>query len=115
MFVQQPFALNLEDSVEKESSYQTANVSGTPTKTNGKWKSPNAMGDNVAGAVSDFQERLISTSKVAYDKFIDMAGDAVTKANRRAEVFTRQYPVQVAAGALAVGFLLGVTLFRRKA
>ena len=60
------------------------------SQTNGKWQSP-----------------------VDYDKFMESAERIFTRVNRRAQSVAREYPVQVAAGALAVGVLLGATLFRR--
>jgi len=62
------------------------------SKTNGKWQSP-----------------------IDYDAFMERAERIFTRVNRRAQSVAKEYPVQVAAGALAVGFLLGATLLRRRA
>ncbi len=75
------------------SEHSTSHHSGAvSSKSNGQWQSP-----------------------MDYDKFMETAERVLTRANRKAQVIARQYPVQVAAGAAAIGFLLGAALFRRRA
>jgi hypothetical protein len=73
-------------------------------------------------SISDMDTKAVSAqgngqwhSPVDYDKVVEAAERIFNRTSRRAQVFARQYPVQVAAGALAVGIVLGATLFRRRA
>lgn len=54
-------------------------------------------------------------SKENYDALLNRGSDLLNRANSASTGFVRSYPVQVAAGGLVVGFLLGAMLARRKA
>lgn len=64
--------------------------------------------------LSRFQGQVVDTAKEAYDALIDVSSDALATANRRASKVIREYPVQATAGALAIGFLFGAWVSRRK-
>jgi hypothetical protein len=86
----------------------TPNAQGY-TKSNGKWQ---AKKDAA-------QDQILDTAKQTYERIVDSASESLTSASEtlssvsdRAATVVRQYPIQIAVGALAVGFLLG-SAFRR--
>lgn len=87
---------------------QANNQSSRQTKAaNGQWMPE-------SGAFAEIQEQVMDTARGAYDAIVDVSAETLTRANKRASRMIRQYPVQAAAGALAVGFLFGAMIARRK-
>jgi hypothetical protein len=77
----------------------------TSKDSNVKWKAPTAL---------EISEKAAETARAGYEALVDIGKDVLSAANRRAIVLIRQYPVEAAAGSLAIGFLLGASIFRRK-
>lgn len=78
-------------------------------KTNGKWQ---AKDSSKTSGASD--ESLMDTAKHAYESVVDGASTMLNKVNvPSSSAMMRQYPVQIAIGALVVGFLLGAAITRR--
>lgn len=73
---------------------------------NGRWASE--------GGLAELQEQVMDTARGAYDAIVDVSADTLTRVNKKASTVIKQYPVQAAAGALAVGFLIGAMIARRK-
>lgn len=90
--------------MKEEFTNATADTSSA--RTNGKWVSP--------GKSSVLQDQLIDAAKTFYKNFLEGASETMTKANKQTVSWVKEYPLQAAAGAAAVGFLLGAAIFRRR-
>jgi len=91
---------------EERTVTQSGSVANPMKSGNGKWQTP---------GTSEIQDQIMETAKTAYEKIVDLTGATFSTVNKRGSALAKQYPVEVAAGALAVGFLLGAALFRRRA
>ena len=79
-------------------------------KSNGQWAATNA-----ANAASDLQSQVIDKAAEVYNSVAKTANELVASSNKKTVSFVRQYPLQVTAGALAIGFLLGAAIRRGRA
>lgn len=84
---------------------------GQTLKTNGKWvsKESKQAAKQAEGLLDQASEMAMDT----YHKVVDRGSDLVSDFNTTSTKFVRQYPLQTAVGALAVGFILGSIAFRR--
>ena len=73
-------------------------------RTNGKWVSKDA---------STSSSSSLSSSLSGYSDMFNGALKSVGSASTRAAGMVREYPVQAAVGALALGFVLGAAIRRR--
>lgn len=96
-----------EDTTTTSTGHNLAPLN-TP-KNNGKWQAKDASKSSAGG-----EESLMDTAKYAYDSVVEGASTMLNKVHvPSTSVMVRQYPVQIAIGALVVGFLLGAALTRR--
>jgi hypothetical protein len=86
----------------------TANPQKAPVSADSRWTA-----EDITQSVSRLQEQVIATAKDAYERIADNASRTLATMNNRSMQVVRKYPVQVAIGALAIGFLAGAALFRR--
>ena len=83
-----------------------------PVKSNGKWATKT---DSAAGTAAQLPEQAAQIARGYYENIKGSASEALETVNRRASSVVRQYPMQSAAAALAIGFLFGALMGRRKA
>ncbi len=79
------------------------------TNGNGKW-----MAKAAASEAGEQLTNLTESARDVYERALQSGGDLVTRANKRAGEVVREYPVQATIGGLVLGFLIGVTMFRRR-
>ena len=91
----------------KQEHSNSSSVQRHEKSGNGRWASE-------GGGLARLQEQVIDSARGAYDAIVDVSADTFNRVNRRANTIIRQYPVQAAASALAVGFLFGMMVSRRK-
>ena len=84
-------------------------------KSNGKWTSKDISKEagKLQDEVSGIQDQVMTTARKAYDSIVENASGLFSKVSSNTSGLVRQYPVQTAVGALAVGFLLGAAISRR--
>lgn len=85
-------------------------------KSNGKWIANESS--KVAGEAAGQAESLINqASHIAadtYSRVADASVDLYENFSGSTTKFVKKYPLETAAGALAIGFLVGAFAFRRK-
>ena len=70
-------------------------------KGNGKWAQHKA-------------EDAVSTVNEVYETAKDAGAELVNQANRKARRLVNEYPMSALLGGIAVGMILGASLFRRR-
>ena len=85
---------------------------GQSIKNNGKWvaKESKEVAQKAEGLIDQASDFATKT----YEQVVDASGHYLEGFSASSTKFVRQYPMQTAVGALAVGFILGSIAFRRK-
>jgi hypothetical protein len=83
----------------------TTNTAPSTGKTNGKWSSKEGVKREAQAAMD--------TARDVYTNISDYASTTLSGARTRVVDLVREYPGYTAAGALAIGFILGAAIRRR--
>src|SRR5665213_2103024 len=87
-------------------------------KTNGKWESMKEAAHHDEKAVTDKaevvapqSEAIIAAAKYQASNLLKAGGDFAKSSGEKAVKLAKAYPVQTAAGAVAIGLYLGSRIF----
>lgn len=99
----------MQNNMNQTSDKTTGSTTGSNKGSNGKWAAQAQKGaeENI--------ETMTDTARKIYDQAVEVGTEFITEANKKATSVVKEYPMYATLGGLCVGFLIGASLFGRRA